>query len=51
MHPFSGSVGLDFLETPGNDKCADCCNPNPKWASLNHGILLCIDCSGIHRYL
>ena len=25
--------------------------PNPVWASLNLGILICIECSGIHRNL
>ncbi|XP_049365532.1 ADP-ribosylation factor GTPase-activating protein AGD3-like isoform X1 [Solanum verrucosum] len=34
---------------PGNDKCADCGAPDPDWASLNLGILICIECSGIHR--
>ena len=24
---------------------------DPEWASLNHGCLVCIDCSGIHRKL
>ncbi|OIT36440.1 PREDICTED: ADP-ribosylation factor GTPase-activating protein AGD3-like isoform X1 [Nicotiana attenuata] len=36
---------------PGNDKCADCGAPEPEWASLNLGILICIECSGIHRNL
>eukprot|EP00795_Rhopilema_esculentum_P007081 gene7081-12721_t len=36
---------------PGNDVCADCDSPNPKWASINIGITLCIECSGIHRSL
>ncbi|XP_057751676.1 ADP-ribosylation factor GTPase-activating protein AGD3-like isoform X2 [Arachis stenosperma] len=35
----------------GNDKCADCGKPEPDWASLNLGILICIECSGIHRNL
>uniref|UniRef100_A0A146KXR8 Centaurin-gamma-1A n=1 Tax=Lygus hesperus TaxID=30085 RepID=A0A146KXR8_LYGHE len=35
----------------GNGFCADCDAPNPDWASLNLGILLCIECSGIHRNL
>ena len=29
----------------------DCHMPNPVWASLNLGILICIECSGIHRNL
>ncbi|TKY73707.1 ADP-ribosylation factor GTPase-activating protein AGD1 [Spatholobus suberectus] len=35
----------------GNDKCADCGKPEPDWASLNLGILICIECSGVHRNL
>ncbi|KAI9498100.1 hypothetical protein BDB00DRAFT_801139 [Zychaea mexicana] len=34
-----------------NTKCADCGSENPEWCSLNLGILLCIECSGIHRSL
>ncbi|XP_053941462.1 arf-GAP with coiled-coil, ANK repeat and PH domain-containing protein 3 isoform X3 [Cuculus canorus] len=37
--------------TPGNDQCCDCGQPDPRWASINLGILLCIECSGIHRSL
>uniref|UniRef100_U3K3L6 Arf-GAP with coiled-coil, ANK repeat and PH domain-containing protein n=1 Tax=Ficedula albicollis TaxID=59894 RepID=U3K3L6_FICAL len=33
---------------PGNDQCCDCGQPDPRWASINLGILLCIECSGIH---
>merc|ERR1719296_298546 len=35
----------------GNDKCVDCGTPGPSWASLNLGVLMCIECSGIHRNL
>ncbi|XP_073299884.1 ADP-ribosylation factor GTPase-activating protein AGD3-like [Primulina huaijiensis] len=35
----------------GNDKCADCGSPDPDWASLNLGVLVCIECSGVHRNL
>ena len=38
-------------EIPGNDACADCGMPRPDWASLNLGVMLCIQCSGIHRQL
>ncbi|XP_046563640.1 centaurin-gamma-1A-like isoform X7 [Haliotis rubra] len=35
----------------GNNACADCGSPNPDWASINMGALICIECSGIHRNL
>eukprot|EP00934_Nitzschia_sp_Nitz4_P006982 Nitzschia sp. Nitz4//scaffold1_size375055//341258//343932//NITZ4_000337-RA/size375055-augustus-gene-0.697-mRNA-1//1//CDS//3329541228//6972//frame0 len=34
-----------------NPTCVDCGAPNPDWASLNLGVLVCIECSGIHRSL
>ncbi|KAI3785930.1 hypothetical protein L1987_45056 [Smallanthus sonchifolius] len=43
---------VDALKSvPGNDKCADCGSPEPDWASLNLGVLICIECSGVHRNL
>uniref|UniRef100_A0A8D2ABL0 Arf-GAP with coiled-coil, ANK repeat and PH domain-containing protein n=1 Tax=Sciurus vulgaris TaxID=55149 RepID=A0A8D2ABL0_SCIVU len=35
----------------GNGQCGDCGQPDPRWASINLGVLLCIECSGIHRSL
>ncbi|XP_067873397.1 arf-GAP with coiled-coil, ANK repeat and PH domain-containing protein 3 isoform X3 [Heterodontus francisci] len=35
----------------GNDQCCDCGQADPRWASINLGITLCIECSGIHRSL
>ena len=35
----------------GNTRCVDCDAMNPDWASLNLGVLVCIECSGIHRNL
>lgn len=45
------SVSTILKEVPGNDLCAECSAPDPDWASLNLGILLCIECSGVHRNL
>lgn len=43
---------LDQLRyLPGNESCADCKADAPTWACINLGILLCIECSGIHRSL
>ncbi|CAH8566123.1 unnamed protein product [Schistosoma haematobium] len=33
------------------DLCADCSTSSPKWASVNRGVLLCDECSSIHRQL
>lgn len=36
----------------GNSWCADCgSNSKVEWVSINLGIVLCIECSGIHRSL
>ena len=36
----------------GNRWCADCSSSNKvEWTSINLGIVLCIECSGIHRSL
>ncbi|KAK9274556.1 hypothetical protein L1049_021805 [Liquidambar formosana] len=45
------SVSGILREIPGNDICAECSASEPDWASLNLGILLCIECSGAHRNL
>lgn len=34
-----------------NRFCADCHSKNPRWASTNLGIFLCIKCAGIHRHI
>ena len=31
--------------------CADCATPDPTWASVNNGVLICTACSGVHRSL
>lgn len=47
--------GTDFIgkvcSIDGNNFCADCGSRAPRWASVNLGVLLCINCSGIHRTL
>lgn len=36
---------------PGNDVCCDCGGKDPEWLSTNYGILICLECCGIHRQL
>ncbi|XP_032434316.1 ARF GTPase-activating protein GIT2a isoform X7 [Xiphophorus hellerii] len=31
--------------------CADCCVPEPRWASVNRGVLICDECCSVHRGL
>ncbi|XP_019736968.1 arf-GAP with GTPase, ANK repeat and PH domain-containing protein 1-like isoform X2 [Hippocampus comes] len=48
----SEAVALQAIRNAkGNGFCVDCDAPNPTWASLNLGALICIECSGIHRNL
>ncbi|XP_068460252.1 arf-GAP with coiled-coil, ANK repeat and PH domain-containing protein 2 isoform X2 [Clinocottus analis] len=50
--PIKGESLLQkVLAIPGNTCCCDCGQPDPRWASINLGITLCIQCSGIHRSL
>ncbi|POW13439.1 hypothetical protein PSHT_07688 [Puccinia striiformis] len=42
---------LELLKQPGNEVCADCKTRNPRWASWNLGIFICVKCAGIHRKL
>lgn len=44
---------ISYVEgLPGNDQCCDCgSRDDVTWISLNLGIVVCIQCSGIHRDL
>jgi stromal membrane-associated protein len=39
----------ELVKRPENRVCADCKHNDPRWASWNIGVFLCIRCSGIHR--
>ncbi|CAL9155941.1 unnamed protein product [Musa hybrid cultivar] len=40
-----------LMKLPENRECADCKTKGPRWASVNLGIFICMQCSGIHRSL
>jgi len=46
-----GRVLRHIQSLPGNDRCCGCHSGDTAWASVNHGILLCITCAGAHRSL
>ncbi|KAJ4702964.1 ADP-ribosylation factor GTPase-activating protein AGD12 [Melia azedarach] len=50
--PTSGKRRLkDLLLQKDNRTCADCGAPDPKWASANIGVFVCLKCCGVHRSL
>ncbi|XP_044052840.1 ARF GTPase-activating protein GIT2a isoform X10 [Siniperca chuatsi] len=34
-----------------SELCADCSGPEPRWASVNRGVLICDECCSVHRSL
>ncbi|XP_052876504.1 ADP-ribosylation factor GTPase-activating protein AGD12-like isoform X1 [Gossypium arboreum] len=41
----------NLLNKSDNRICADCGAPDPKWASSNIGVFICLKCCGVHRSL
>ncbi|XP_075051946.1 arf-GAP with SH3 domain, ANK repeat and PH domain-containing protein 3-like isoform X2 [Mixophyes fleayi] len=50
-HQLTKQIINEIRSLPGNQVCCDCGAPEPSWVSTNLGILICIECSGIHRDL
>lgn len=38
-----------FAGAPCNAECADCGAAAPRWASVTHQVLICVECAGVHR--
>jgi ADP-ribosylation factor GTPase-activating protein 1 len=56
MSTGASPAALAFFEnlkrsTTENNLCFECGRQNPQWASVNCGLLICLDCSGKHRGL
>lgn len=48
----AGDVGIALaLARLRNPRCVDCGDSGPEWASLSHGAIFCLACSGVHRSL
>ncbi len=39
----------EIIKIPGNEICADCEEKNPRWSSINNGVLICSKCTRKHR--
>jgi hypothetical protein len=48
MH-FSNETFTELMKIKENRRCFDCNVKSCQWASVNNGIFLCTNCSGIHR--
>ena len=48
MH-FSNEAFTELMKIKENKRCFDCNTKSCQWASINNGIFLCTNCSGIHR--
>ncbi|CAK8532300.1 unnamed protein product [Lathyrus sativus] len=51
LHAKHTKILEGLLKLPDNRECADCWTKAPRWASVNLGIFICMQCSGIHRSL
>ncbi|KAJ7987996.1 hypothetical protein DPEC_G00319040 [Dallia pectoralis] len=51
VQELSKAIVSEVKRMSGNDICCDCGAPEPTWLSTNLGVLICIECSGIHREL
>jgi hypothetical protein len=51
MEKYAHPIIEQIMKESDNKNCADCGTVYPKWASVNNGIFLCLNCAGVHRGL
>jgi len=50
-HNFPPAALILLKALRGNNRCIDCGDSDPQWATVSYGALLCLQCSGLHRSL
>ncbi|XP_070209442.1 arf-GAP with SH3 domain, ANK repeat and PH domain-containing protein 1-like isoform X3 [Littorina saxatilis] len=51
VRELTSSIVDRIRRLPGNKHCCDCGAPDPEWLSTNLGVMICLECCGIHREL
>ncbi|CAG5126768.1 unnamed protein product, partial [Candidula unifasciata] len=51
VRELTSSIMDRIRRLPGNRVCCDCGAPEPEWLSVNLGVMICLECCGIHREL
>ncbi len=49
--PKAEAIFKKAMEDSANIMCFECSSKMPQWASVNMGIYICLECSGVHRGL
>jgi hypothetical protein len=49
--PKAEAIFKKAMEDNSNAMCFECSSKMPQWASVNMGIYICLECSGVHRGL
>ncbi len=49
--PKAEAIFKKAMEDSANLMCFECSSKMPQWASVNMGIYICLECSGVHRGL
>ncbi|KAM9963498.1 hypothetical protein ACTFIW_006729 [Dictyostelium discoideum] len=47
----NNSCGDNINNDESNNNCAECGASDPSWVSINYGVVVCLDCSSIHKNL